>query len=146
MRSALLLLVAACAALSLAGCTRTAETAVGVAPAAPAAPRASLPATPAASVESAVTTESGHELLVGNKKDADGFYLCPVKGIPMKDLSKAQHVIHEGVWFYVDCPGSKAKFEKNADAYLSGEIQPKDCGGKRECETDLASESQAAKH
>jgi hypothetical protein len=96
--------------------------------------------------QAAGTAESS-SLPVGNKMTEDGHYICPVKGIPIRDTSQAQTYVYDGFLFYLDCVGSKNKFRKNPEGYLSGEIRPKDCGGKRECVDDQPAESvaQAAK-
>ncbi len=143
MRMSLSLAVAACAAIlcALTGCDRKSE----VAPMAP-APAPSPVTAPALAQESpAAPTESEiASLPVGNEKDDDGNYICMVKGIPIKDLSKAEKVVYDGILFYLDCPGSKRKFELDPGGYITGEIERVDCGGKRECEEDIRA-AEAAK-
>ncbi len=125
----LLPLLALASVLAAAGCGRK------PAGPTPSAPVASAAAQPAAAPVAAESTESAG-LPIGNRKDADGYYLCPVKGIPIRDLENAQTCVHDGILFYLDCMGAKNKFRKSPEAYLSGEIAPKDCGGQRECVDD----------
>lgn len=102
-------------------------------------------APPSGGASQAAGSAESAALPVGNKVDAEGHYLCPVKGIPIRDTAQAQTYVYEGILFYLDCVGSRNKFRKNPEGYLSGEIEPKDCGGKRECVDDQPAESSPAK-
>jgi len=63
---------------------------------------------------------------IGNAKDADGKYVCPVLGQPVTDFSPENSVDHEGKAYFFCCPGCKDEWDKDpakhAAAAAAGEI------------------------
>jgi len=63
---------------------------------------------------------------IGNAKNAEGKYVCPVLGQPVSDFSSEGAAEYEGKAYFFCCPGCKPKFDedpaKYAKAAAAGEI------------------------
>lgn len=105
-----LLTAAALGAVLVAGCPRS-GTPGAVTPTASTSPETkSAPAVP----------ES-----IGNAKNADGDYICPVMGNVVTDFSEENSVEHQGKEYFFCCKDCIAKFKADPDKYVA-EIQAGD--------------------
>jgi YHS domain-containing protein len=62
---------------------------------------------------------------IGNAKNAEGKYICPVMGEPVTDFSKANSVEHQSKAYFFCCPGCKPKFEKDPEKYVKAATEGK---------------------
>ena len=54
---------------------------------------------------------------IGNAKNAEGKYICPVLGEPVTDFSPENSVEYEGKAYFFCCPSCKPKFEEDPAKY-----------------------------
>ncbi len=59
------------------------------------------------------------ETVIGNAKNADGAYICPVMDNPIPDLDKAASTVHEGKTYYFCCPGCVDQFKADPEKYVA---------------------------
>jgi len=133
----------AVSALMLAGCpAQKAES-----PSGPAMTGTTPPPEPSAETTAAEPPEN-----IGNAKNAEGKYVCPVTGDPVTDFSPENAAEYEGKAYFFCCPGCKPKFEKDPAKYAAepaaGEAAPSEETGAAEAteSPEAAPEPEAEGH
>jgi YHS domain-containing protein len=74
--------------------------------------------------ESPPSAAPASNLPVGNQKDAQGRYICPVSGDVVESISTAEHTEYQGKVYYFCCGDCPPKFKADPDKYLKGSAKP----------------------
>jgi YHS domain-containing protein len=101
------------ASFALSGCPRTQSPDAGSPTSAgpPPAPAKTAPEAAPAALEAPAN--------IGNAKNADGAYVCPVMGNALTELKKELSVEHEGKVYFFCCAGCPEKFQADPAKYLT---------------------------
>jgi len=104
------------AGIAVGGCPKTQSTDTG--------PAAATPAPPAVDAAASETSGAAQPALnapdnIGNAKNADGAYVCPVMGTVLTELNDELSVEHEGKIYYFCCAGCPEQFRADPQKYIS---------------------------
>ena len=64
-------------------------------------------------------TDGMADVEIGNGRNSDGDYVCPVMGSTLTELSDELAVEHEGKTYYFCCAGCPEAFEKGPAKYIA---------------------------
>jgi YHS domain-containing protein len=127
--------LAAFVALALVGCTQKADKGAGgtttppvtaketpkapdTTPAVPAATGAAAPGTGAVDASKTTTAAKAAPANVGNTRNTNGIYLCPVDGTAIPDVATAQTMDYAGRTFYICSAACLDKAKASPATYL----------------------------